>query len=111
MAKKKTGVNKSQAIRDFMAANPDAAPKDVEAALAKEGIKVTAALVSTVKSNAKAKGKPKKAAAKKKVAATKPAASDEISLSALLGAKKLAQQLGGVEAAKKAINALAQLTD
>ena len=117
MARKKTSVNKSQAIRDFMAANPDAAPKDIEAALAKEGIKVTAALVSTVKSNAKAKGKPKKAAtkkkivAKKKVAATKPAASDEISLSALLGAKNLAQQLGGVDAAKKAINALAQLTD
>jgi len=117
MAKKKARVNKSQAIRDFLAANPDAAPKDVEVALAKEGIKVSSALICTVKSKVKAKGKPKKAAtkkktaAKKKVATTKPPASDEISLSALLGAKKLAQQLGGVEAAKKAINALGQLTD
>jgi len=117
MAKKKARVNKSKAIRDFMAANPDAASKDVMAALAKEGIKVTSGFVYKVKSQVKAKGKPKKAAAKKKivakkkVAATKPPASDEISLSALLGAKKLAQQLGGVEAAKKAINALGQLTD
>lgn len=111
MAKKKTSVNKSQAIRDFMAANPDAAPKDVEAALAKEGIKVTAALVSTVKTNAKAKGKPKKAATKKKTAAKKPPASDKIALSALFEAKKLAQRLGGIDAAKQAINALAQLTD
>ena len=109
MAKKKARVNKSQAIRDFMAANPDAAPKDVEAALGKKGIKVSSGLVCTVRANAK--DKPKKAAVKKKVAAKKPPASDEISLGALLGAKKLAQQLGGVEAAKKAIDALARLAD
>jgi len=111
MAKKKARVNKSQAIRDFLAADPDAAPKDVEAALAKEGIKVSSALICTVKSKVKAKGKPKKAATKKKTAAKKPPASDKIALSALLEAKKLAQQLGGIDAAKQAINALAQLTD
>ncbi|MBC8876703.1 MAG: hypothetical protein H8E44_45320 [Planctomycetes bacterium] len=109
MAKKKARVNKSQAIRDFIAANPDAAPKDVESALGKKGIKVSSGLVCTVRANAK--GKPKKVAAKKTVAAKKAPASDEISLGALLGAKKLAQQLGGVDAANKAINALAQLTD
>ncbi len=36
---------------------------------------------------------------------------DQISLSALKEAKKLAEKVGGVERAKEAINALAQLTD
>ena len=48
MAKKKS-VNKSQAVRDYLSAHPDAMPKDVRAALAKEGIEVSRVLVSTVK--------------------------------------------------------------
>ena len=56
-ATKKT-VNKSQAIRDYLKTHRNAGPKEVQAALAKKGIKVTEALVSNVKSNAKKKKTP-----------------------------------------------------
>jgi len=117
MAKKKPKANKTQVIKEYLAANPHTAPKDVAAALNEQGLDVTPNYVSTIKTNMKSKGKGKKVAAKKKVvvrkkvAPKKQAASDEISLSALLEAKKLAGKLGGVEQAKNAISALAQLTD
>lgn len=106
MAKRK--VNKTQAVKDFLAENPDAATNDVVAAMKKQRITVGANYVSTIRS--KGKGK-KKVAAKKKAAPTKKAADDKISLSALKEAKKLAATLGGIEQAKEAISALAQLTD
>ena len=62
--RKKT-INKSQAIRDYVKANRKAGPTEVQAALAKKGIKVSPALVSTVKSNSA-----KKKAAGKKVKVT-----------------------------------------
>jgi len=111
MAKRK--VNKTQAVRDFLAENPDATTKDVVAAMNKQRITVSPNYVSTIKTNMKAKGKGKKKVAAKKKAAPKKqeAADDKISLSALKEAKKLAERLGGIEQAKQAISALAQLTD
>ena len=66
MAKKT--VNKSQAVRDYLSAHPDAMPKDVRAALAKEGIEVSRVLVSTVKNKLNKTGTTKKATKKKPVA-------------------------------------------
>jgi len=128
MAKRK--VNKTQAVKDYLAENPDAATQDVVAAMKAKGITVGSNYVSTIKSNLKGGGKAKKKiAAKKKVATKKKAvakkktapkkkatpkkkaADDKISMSALLEAKKLAAKLGGIEQAKEAISALAQLTD
>ena len=68
---KKPKVNKSQAVRDYLAGHPDAMPKDVVAALAKEGVEVSTILVSGIKTRVKkASPKAKKAAA----VATTPAA-------------------------------------
>ena len=50
------GSNKSQAIREYIAANPGAGPNAVAAALQEKGIKVSAAYVSTVKAADKRKG-------------------------------------------------------
>ena len=52
-------VNKSKAIRDYMAEHPKAGPSEVSDALTKKGTPVTAAFVSTVKSMAKGKKKGK----------------------------------------------------
>ena len=68
-AAKKAPVNKSQAIRVYLKTHKNAGPKEVQAALAKKGIRVTDALVSNVKSSAKKK----KAAATKARVAEKPA--------------------------------------
>lgn len=52
---KKASANKSQVIRDYKAANPSAAPKEIAESLSKTGVEVSAQFVSTVLSNAKKK--------------------------------------------------------
>ena len=101
----KQKVNKSQAIRDYAKANPKAGPTEISETLTKQGINVTPGLVSNVMAKAK-----KKRRTKKKVApAAKPAVSDKVSLSTLVQAKNLADQMGGIEKAKDALAALAKL--
>ncbi len=98
-------VNKSRAIRDYCRANPGAGPTETAAALNKQGIQVSTAMVSTVKSTAKKK----KGRGRKKAAPGAKPASDKIALSSLLAAKKMAEDLGGVEKAQAALAALAKL--
>ncbi len=106
MAKKKADVNKSQLIRDYIAANPKDGPKAITAALKKKRIKVSESLVGAIKY--KKKGK-KKRRRKKAAAVAKPVASDKVSLSTLVRAKKMADELGGIEKAKAALAALAKI--
>ncbi len=51
MAKKSASGNKSQAIRDALAAHPDKGPKEIAALLVEQGFKVNAQYVSIIKSN------------------------------------------------------------
>ena len=46
---KKPKINKSQAVRDYLAGYPDAMPKEVTAALAREGVEVSSVLVSGIR--------------------------------------------------------------
>ena len=100
----KKKVNLSQLVRDHLAANPNDGPKTIVAALAKKGTKVSEALVSNVKYSAK-----KKSASKKKAGVKRTVVNDKVSLATLVQAKKMAEQLGGVEKAKDALAALAKL--
>ena len=105
MAKK----TKTQLIKDALAANPQAAPAEIAKQLAKH--KVTAGYVSTIKSSM---GGKKKSATKtgKKPGAKKPATkavSDKVSLSDLVKASKLADELGGVDKARELLNAVAKI--
>jgi len=124
MAKKTSGPNKSQAIRDYYEANPEAKPKAVVEALAAQGVNVTPAFVSTIKStsinkgpkSAKGKRGPKPGASVKapKVAAAKPAAAKSnggVSIDTLIKAKGLVKELGGIENAMTALAALKRLAD
>ncbi len=54
---KKSSVNKSQAIRDALEANPDKSPSEIAEVLKADGIVISAQYVSTIKSNAKIKTK------------------------------------------------------
>ena len=110
MAKKSRGEgpNKSEAIRAYMKKNGGAGPTEVAAALAKDGIGVTPAFVSTVLSNDRRKsGKPSKRKGKGRAAA----ASTGASLEHLIEAKKLIQKMGGIDEARQAINLLAKILD
>jgi hypothetical protein len=88
--------NKSQLIRDYKAKHPDARPVEIVKAL--KAHKVSAPLVSGVLQRASG-GKKGKRGRK----------TTGLTLDSLLGAKKLVEQLGGIEAAKKALNVLEKL--
>ena len=122
MGKKKAKVNRSQMIRDFIATDPAAAPKAIKAGLAKKGIEVSDSLINAVKyskpkpSSGKRRKKvvsrPKPGSGKRRrkaVSRRKPAAG-ETSFDSLLGAKALADKLGGVQRAQKALGMLERLT-
>ena len=112
------GVNKSQAIRDYLAAHPRAKPQAVATALVEQGVDVTPAFVSAVKHAAK-KGRtgkrgrktastpsPIQATPRGRAAASKDGA---LTVDRLLEAKRFAESVGGVAAARKALEALAQV--
>src|SRR5262245_8856766 len=108
MAKKRTRRrgprenSKAQAIRDqFASLGAKARPKDVIAALKAKGIVVSSAQVSNIKASQR-KGKSRGKAAR--------AADGTFTLEALVDAKKLADRLGGVEAARELLDALSRLS-
>lgn len=120
MAKKTSGPNKSQAIREYYEAHPDAKPKAIVEALAAKGVVVTPAFVSTIKSTsinkgakpaAKGKRGPKPGASVKapKVAAAK--STGGVSIDTLIKAKSLVKELGGIDSAMSALAALKRLAD
>ena len=134
MAKKKTAgkaTNKSQAIRDFKASNPEAGPTEIVTELGKQGLVVTTGMDSTGLSTAKKKnakkkpgrpkgavtagapkrkGRPKKKGRKKGGRPKASSNGSEVNLNALIAAKKLVDQMGGnLAQAKSALDALAKL--
>lgn len=106
MVKHKEKVNKSLEIRSYIAAHPEAKPREIVAALRENGIDVSAAFVSTLKSNDKRKGKP---------GLTRPAGKSSRlqgthdGLASLLVAKELVNQTGSLEAARRSLDALEKI--
>lgn len=101
MAKKAARGAKSRAIRDYLAANPKANVKTVVEVLAKQGIKVSGALVGAIKYTKAKKGRRKRVAA--------AAASEGLDIQKLVAVKKLVNDLGGIEQVRKALAALEKL--
>ncbi len=101
---KRKGVNKSEKIREYVKANKKATPKAVVEGLAKQGVKVSYALVSNVlyrKKNSVGKkrgrpGRPPKAAA-------------SLSAEDLVRLKDVVDQMGGVRAVRTGLDLLEQL--
>lgn len=110
MAKKRTGKSKSQHIRDYLQEKPDATPNQIVDALKAKGITASVGLASNVKytSGYRSKGGRKR----KRVLRRKPgrrAAGTQLTVQQLVEVKKLAGQLGGIEQARNALDALATL--
>jgi uncharacterized membrane protein len=108
--------SKAQSIRDALAAQPKAMPKEIADKLTAEGISVTANEVSQAKYQIKLAKKKRRQKAAPKAADAAPSAAaapagDLVSVAALQKAKKLVQELGGVKEARQALVALAQLLD
>jgi hypothetical protein len=99
-------VNKSKAVREFMAANPAAAPKEVSEALTKQGIKVSPNYVSTVKGGMKArKGKRKRRQQAAEVASVKTG----IGVSEIKAAFELLKHCGSSAVAREALAAAVEI--
>jgi hypothetical protein len=104
MAKRK-GVNKSQAIRDMLAANPKAKVKDIVDAMGKKGLKVSPNLVYFLK--AKGKAKRRKAKRQKAVAASRAAGHiDAVGL--VMDVRHLAVKAGGMKRLKELVDILVE---
>ena len=90
MPAKKT--NKTKAIKTYMEKNPQAKPKQVSQALAKQGIKVSPQYVSTIKSLDKQRAPIDEEGA--------------VSVTGVLAAKKFVEEVGGIDQARAALAAL-----
>lgn len=106
-AARKRKVNKSQAVRDYLASHPDAGPTEVCKALADKGIKVSPQQVSTIKSSSKKKAGKK--AGKKPGRRKQAAAGGRVSVAELVTAKDFADRVGGVANAQELLAALGKL--
>jgi len=106
-------MNKTQAVKDYLKEHPGALPVAVSEALRAQGVDVDPKYVSNIKFKLGIKKRRKKAVAKDEEATPAAAAvsTDMISVAALQKAKKLIQELGGVQQAKQALTALGQLLD
>ncbi len=110
MAKRKRStVNKSEAIRDYARDNPGAMPKQIAEALMQQGIEVTPHMVSTVLYNQKrAQGRTRKGRRGRKPG-VRAAAGGNGQYNVLIEAKKFAEAAGGIDAARKVLDVLAKL--
>jgi hypothetical protein len=99
------GPNKSEAIRKYKEANSDAGPKEIAAGLAKEGVKVTPAFISTVLSNDRRRARKGRRKGGRRPG-PKPGRDP---LQTLVQAKRLADKMGGVSEARAALDALARI--
>ena len=107
MAKKKTGVNKSEEVRRLLKANPQISGKEAVAALAEKGLKISDNLFYLVKGKMLGR-KARRKKAKKMIAqvaeTTHVTKSD--ALATILKVKALANDLGGLKKLKALVDAL-----
>lgn len=115
MGKKRAtgGVNKTEAILKYVADNPKKPPREVAADLTAQGVPVSAAYVSNVKSGGRRKKKKSRGVGRprKSVGGASGGNSLSVAVDSLIRAKRLADQLGGIEKAKQAMDALARLSE
>jgi hypothetical protein len=107
------GVNKSQAIRDFLTANPNMKVKEVVDALGKTGLKVSDNLVYNIKGRLKEKRRRKAHVVKAAKAAATTAFSNSTSIKTdaitmIREVKALAKKAGGYAKLKDLVDALAE---
>ena len=103
---KKPAVNKSQTVREYLKIHPGIANKEVVEALSKQGIKISANHVSNIKSKmAVSKGKRKR----RSKAATAMSTKSGVDILEIKAAFVLLKQCGGIESAKKALEAAREI--
>lgn len=107
------GVNMSDAIREFMTANPSASRPEIRDTLKAQGVPVSNSLVNAVFIKVKKGGgkKAKRGPGRPKAVAGAAASTGRSDMSAaeLINAKQLVDQLGGIAKVRDALSLLEQL--
>lgn len=103
---KKSGVNKSEKIREYRKAHPDATPKVIVDGLAKQGTKVSYALVSNILYRGK-NGAPKKKGKGRR--GRPPKAATRMTAQDLVRLKEVVDAMGGIRAVRTGLDLLEQL--
>lgn len=98
-------VNKSQAVRDFLDANPAADSKAVIAGLGEKGVKVTPTMVYYVRSKLKQASRREK---RERVAASSRQSGAQDPIDVVRRVKNLAREVGGVGNLKQLVDLLAE---
>jgi hypothetical protein len=101
--------SKANAVREMfekMGTGKRTRNRDVRNALAEIGVNVSPAQIATIRKKMRRR---RPAAETPETTAAPSTPSDAISLDHLVAAKSLVEQLGGIEAARKAVNAFARL--
>jgi hypothetical protein len=100
-----TPINKSQAIRDFLAGSPKAGTKDIVAGLAEKGIKVAPTLVYFIRSKA---NQVKRRAKRDRVAESSRQSGSKNPVEVVLRVKDLVREVGGIKNLKTLVDLLAE---
>ncbi len=110
--RKSGGVNKSELIREILREmGGETRNKDVIAKLKEKSVVVSPAQVSNVKlAMARKSGIRLRRRRRRGAKAVAGALNDKVSLGTLIAAKKLAESLGGLDRARRALDALAKLS-
>lgn len=109
MAKLKRG-EKTRAVREYIAGNPEASPKAIVAGLAATGMKIKLGLANSLKYGRRKPGRRK--APSVRVAARKSgrhATNGAVTVAQLIELKRFADSLGGLDHVRTALDALQQL--
>jgi len=118
---KKRKVNKTEAVKKVLVANPAMPPRQVVDTLKKKNVTVTAAYVSTIKTTLKKNGDLSGKPAAPQVTSGRPvgrpkgsgkkttAAKTSISVADLQAAKALIDSVGSIDGAMQALNTLSTL--
>jgi len=105
MARMKRGV-RSQAVRDYLAENPQASAKEIVTGLQEKGIKVKITLVNSIKYKSQGKGRRRSPGVRMAARKTRIMAG---TFEQLVEVKRLADSLGGIDNARRALDVLEQL--
>ncbi|QDT53591.1 hypothetical protein Pan44_16130 [Caulifigura coniformis] len=104
MAKKSESGNKSQAIRDALAANPGKTPKEITEIVTALGYQVTPAYVSIIKYNqAKASGRQPQKVVRRKLGGATGFVGGTSGMDAMEAAIALVKAAGGLDQAKQTL--------
>jgi hypothetical protein len=97
--------SKSAAIRDYIASNPNAKPKEILSVLKARGIDVSVGLISMVKY-----AKPKVGKKRGRPKGTAKTSASGLSADQLLAAKALADSMGGIQKTREALDLIEKLS-